>query len=110
MEEENLVSEIYESLSCKHEITREFIRTLVEAVKKFEKKQEVYTTNNISDSGELGLIIRIGDFLSEIKKYLSIGKEKRQELALTDEKITKDFLSIGTYGFIAYMVRQGKWK
>jgi len=110
MDEENLVSEIYNSLSCKHEITREFIRALVESVKKFDQKQEVYSTNNISDSGELGLIIRIGDFLSEIKKYLSISKEKRQELGLTEEKITKDFFNIGTYGTIAYIYRQGKWK
>lgn len=110
MDEEKLVSEIYSALSCKHEISKEFIRALVESIKKFDQKQEIYTTNNISDSGELGLIIRIGDFLSEIKKYLAISKEKRIELGLTEEKITKDFFNIGTYGFIAYLFRQGKWK
>jgi hypothetical protein len=110
MDEEKLAKEIFDSLECKHSITLEFINTFIEAVKKFEKKQEVFTTNNISDAGELGLVTRIGDFLSEIKKYLSVGEDKRRELMLTEEKITKNFFNIGTYGYIAYIFRNGKWK
>lgn len=110
MNEDELVQEVYDSLKCKQEITKEYIRTFLFSVVRFEKKQEVYTTNNISDSGEIGLVTRIGDFLSEIKKYLAVSKEKREELMLTDAKITKNFLDIGIFGFIAYIFRNGKWK
>jgi hypothetical protein len=110
MEEEKLEKEIYDSLNCKHEITKEFIKTVIEAIKNFERKQEIFTTNNISDSGEIGLVTRIGDFLSEVKKYLAVTPEKRKELSLTDEKMTKNFFNIGIYGLIAYIFRNGKWK
>jgi hypothetical protein len=106
---EKLVEEIFEALECKHEITKEYIRTLVQSVNKFERKQEVFTTNNISDSGEIGLFTRIGDRLSEIKKYLSVGQETRDELMLSEDKITKDFLDIGIFGFIGYIYRNKKW-
>ena len=106
---EKLVEEIFEKLECKHEITKEYIRTLLKSILKFERKQEVFTTDNISDSGEIGLFTRIGDRLSEVKKYLSVGQETRDELMLTEDKITKDFLDIGIFGFIGYIYRNKKW-
>jgi len=107
---EELVKEIFEKLECKHEVTKEYIRTIVKSVIKFETKQEVFTTNNISESGEIGLFTRLGDRLSEIKKYLSVSQETRDELMLTEDKITKDFLDIGIFGFIGYIYRNNKWK
>lgn len=107
---DQLVKEIFEKLECKHEITKEYIKTLVKSVTKFERKQEVFTTNNITDSGEVGLFTRIGDRISEIKKYLSVSQETRDELMLTEDKITKDFLDIGIFGFIGYIYRNKKWK
>ena len=107
---DELVKEIFERLNCKHEITKIYIKTLLETISRFEKKQEIYTTNNISDSGEIGIVTRIGDSLTEIKKYLSISQETRDELMLTDEKITKDFLDIGVFGIIGFIFRNGQWK
>ena len=106
---EELTEEIFEKLECKHDITKEYIKTLVKSVLKFERKQEVFTTNNISESGEIGLFTRLGDRLSEIKKYLSVSQETRDELMLTEDKITKDFLDIGIFGFIGYIYRNKKW-
>lgn len=106
---EKLVDEIFEKLECKHEVTKEYIRTIVKSVLKFETKQEVFTTNNISESGEIGLFTRLGDRLSEIRKYLSIDQEARDELMLSEDKITKDFLDIGIFGFIGYIYRNKKW-
>jgi hypothetical protein len=106
----SLTNSIFEELNCKHDITKEYISTVLESILKFEKKQEVFTTDNIADSGEIGLYTRIGDRLSEIKKYLSVSKESREELMLTDDKITKDFLDIGVFGFIGYIFKNNKWK
>lgn len=103
--EKELTEEIFEALNCRHEITKEYIETLLESIEKFDKKQEIFTTNNIADSGEIGIFTRIGDRLSEIKKYLSVSQESRDELMLTEDKITKDFLDIGIFGFIGAMER-----
>ncbi len=106
--EKELTEEIFEKLNCKHEITKEYINIVITSIAKFEKKQEVFTTNNIADSGEIGIFTRIGDRLSEIKKYLSVNQDARDELMLTEDKITKDFLNIGIYGFIGTMERTEK--
>lgn len=108
--EKELIEKVFKELNCKHEITKEYIETVLKSVTKFEIKQEIFTTNNIADFGEVGIFTRIGDRLSEIKKYLSISQESRDELMLTDEKITKDFLDIGIFGFIGYIFRNNKWK
>src|SRR5208337_236483 len=107
---DELEKEIYSKLDCKHEITKEYIKVLIESVKRFEKKQEVYDISNIADSGEIGIFTRIGDFFSKIKKYLSISEEKRKELMLTEEKVDKYFFDLGIYAFIATILRKGNWK
>ncbi len=107
---EELLNDIFKQCGCKHELTKTYIATLLESVSRFDKKQDVFSTNNISDTGEIGLQTRIGDALSEIRKYLAIDEDKRRELGLSDEKITKDFLDIGIFGFIGYIYRNGKWQ
>jgi hypothetical protein len=107
---EEIIQEIFEKFNCKHEITKKYIETVLASIKRFDKKQEIFTTENIADSGEIGLYTRIGDRQAEIKKYLSVGPETREDLMLTEEKITKDFLDIGVFGFMGYIYRNGKWK
>ena len=107
---EEIAQLIFEKFKCKHDITKEYIRTVLDSITRFDKKQDIFTTENIADSGEIGLFTRIGDRQTEIRKYLSVGQEARDELMLTEEKITKDFLDIGVFGFIGYIYRKGKWK
>ena len=110
MEKEKIIDLLYEELECKHGISKQFVSTLLEAIKRFDKKQDIFTTENIADTGEIGLHTRISDRIAEIKRYLSVSEDKREELMLTEEKITKDFLDIGIYGFIGYIYRKGNWK
>lgn len=110
MKQEELEQEIYDSLNCKHAITKQFIKVLLEALKRFEKKQEVFDTNNIADNGEIGVFVRLGDFYSKIKKYLAVNEEKREELLLTEDKINKYYLDLGVFSFIALIFRKGNWK
>lgn len=110
MEQKKLEQEIYTSLNCKHEISKQYIKVLLESLNRFEKKQEIFDTDNISNGGEIGVFVRIGDFLSKIKKYLAINEEKRAELLLTEDKINKYYLDLGTFAFIALIFRRGDWK
>jgi hypothetical protein len=107
---EELTEKIFKEFGCKHKNTEEFINTLLEAVKRFEKKQEIFSTENISDWGLVGLASRIGSYYSEIKKYLSVSEDKRIELMLTDEKLKKVFIDLGIFAFIAYIYQNGKWE
>lgn len=107
---DELTNEIFEQCGCSNEVTKTYITTLLDSIKRFDKKQEVFSTNNISDTGEIGLQTRIGDALSEIRKYLAVDDNKRRELGLNEDKITKDFLDIGIFGFIGYIYRNGKWQ
>ncbi len=107
---QEMTETIFKDFECKHDITKEYIETLLESVKRFDKKQEVFTTDNIADTGEIGIFTRISDRLTEIKKYLSVDEEAREELMLTKEKIVKDFLDIGIFGFIGYIYKNNKWK
>jgi hypothetical protein len=106
---EELIDKIFEELKCKHNISKNFIRALLEATKKFDLKQDIYETDNISSTGEIGILTRIGDAFFEIKKYLQVNDEKRSELQLTKEKILKDFIDVGVYGVIGYLYISGKW-
>lgn len=107
---EQLINKVFEQCGCKNEVTKAYISTLLDSIKRFDKKQEVFSTDNISDTGEVGLQTRIGDALSEIRKYLAVDEDKRRELGLTEEKITKDFLDIGIFGFIGHIYRKGDWQ
>ena len=107
---EELVDRLYKEIGCKHSITKEFLKALLEAAKRFDHKQDVYETENISNTGEIGILTRIGDAFYEIKKYLQINEDKRAELQLTKNKITKDFIDIGVFGVIGYLYMEGMWK
>jgi len=111
MANDELINLVSKELDIKHGITENLIKTLLEVViPDFDKKQDVYTTDNINETGEIGLQTRIGDRLAEIKKYLSLDKNAREELLLTDQKITNDFLNIGIFGLIGYIYRNNNWK
>jgi hypothetical protein len=111
MDADKLIELITKELGVNHAITNKFIDTLItNVIPAFDKKQDVYTTDNITETGEIGLQTRIGDRLTEIKKYLSLDKDKREELLLTDQKITNNFLDIGVFGLIGYIYRNNNWK
>jgi len=107
---EELINKLFDELGCKHSITKEFLKVLLEATKKFDYKQDIYETENISNTGEIGILTRIGDSYYEIKKYLQIGEDKRSELQLSEGKIMKDFQNIGIYGIIGYLYMIKVWK
>jgi len=107
---EDLINRIFEELKCKHNISKEFLKALLEATKRFDHKQDVYETDNISSTGEVGILTRIGDAFFEIRKYLEVDEDERVELQLTEEKIIKDFMDIGVFGLIGYLYIKGLWK
>lgn len=110
MDDKQIVEQVASELGISNEVTKEFIAVCLYAVRRFDKKQQIFTTDNVNDWGLIGLASKLGHYQSELKKYLSVGEENRSELGLTDQKIDKNFMDMGIYSFIAYIYRQGKWK
>lgn len=108
--DEKLVESIYESLGCKHKISKEFIRTILKSVFRFDKKQGVYDLQNIEEFGEVGLLVEINNRYKKIKKYYEVDDDKREELMLTEESIMKDYMDIAIFAMISYIYQLGKWK
>jgi monomeric isocitrate dehydrogenase len=107
---ENLVDAIYKELDCKHAISKEFIRTIIKSVSRFDKKQGIYDLQNINEFGEVGLLVEINNRYKKIKKYYEIDEDKREELMLTEESIMKDYIDIAVFAIISYIYKLGKWK
>ena len=110
MEDKEVIEQLANQLDVKNDVTKEFIATCLYAVRRFDKKQQIFTTDNVNDWGLIGLASKLGHYQTELKKYLSVSEENRSELGLTDEKINKNFMDMGIYSFIAYIYRQGNWK
>lgn len=108
--DEKLVESIYETLGCKHQISKEFIRTILKSIFRFDKKQGVYDLQNIEEFGEVGLLVEINNRYKKIKKYYEIDNDKREELQLTEESIMKDYMDIAIFAMISYIYQAGKWK
>lgn len=108
--DEKLVESIYETLGCKHQISKEFIRTILKSIFRFDKKQGVYDLQNIEEFGEVGLLVEINNRYKKIKKYYEVDDDKREELQLTEESIMKDYMDIAIFAMISYIYQAGKWK
>lgn len=107
---EGLVKDIYELSGCKHKISKEFIRTILKLIFRFDKKQGVYDLQNIEEFGEVGLLVEINNRYKKIKKYYEVDDDKREELMLTEKSITKDYMDIAIFAIISYIYKLGKWK
>lgn len=101
---------ISKELGVKFEITKEFISTCIQAIKRFDKKQEIFSVDIINDYGLIGIASKLSHYQQEIKKYLSVDEEKRVELGLSEEKMSKNLIDMGIYSFIAYMYINNKFK
>lgn len=107
---EELVEGIYETIGCKHQISKEFIRTILKSIFRFDKKQGVYDLQNIEEFGEVGLLVEINNRYKKIKKYYEIDDDKREELMLSEKSIMKDYMDIAIFAMISYIYKLGKWK
>jgi hypothetical protein len=105
-----LVDIIARDLKCNHEITKKFIDLTLQAIKRFDNKQDIYTTQNINEFGESGILFQINNKFKEIKKCLEVDQSRRNELMLTDEKIQKNYFDIAIFSLIAYLYKTGEWK
>lgn len=67
------------------------------------RKNKDYGTKNITEFGEVGLVIRITDKINRLK-HLVMGEQSR---AVTGETVTDTWIDISNYSIIAVMIQRG---
>ena len=75
----------------------------IENVATLDRKQRDYGSRNISEFGEIGILMRVWDKICRLKNLL--GKENPQ-----NESIDDSWLDMANYALIAILVRRGIWK
>ena len=103
---------LWTTLQCTEELTKEYIKTALEDIKLFDRKQHDYGSGNISKFGEFGVLVRSSDKLERLanlrKKQMELS-QPANSFAL-NETMEDSWADLSVYGVIARMVRGGVWK
>jgi hypothetical protein len=75
----------------------------IENVVVLDRKQRDYGSRNISEFGEMGILMRVWDKICRLKNLM--GKETAM-----NESIDDSWLDMANYAIIAILVRRGIWK
>jgi len=75
----------------------------IENVAVLDRKQRDYGSRNISEFGEMGILMRVWDKICRLKNLM--GKETAM-----NESIDDSWLDMANYAIIAILVRRGIWK
>jgi glutaredoxin 2 len=98
------VSRICNELKPEHaELILEFFATQVKALELFKKKQYDYGPSNISNFGDIGVLVRLNDKVERLKNLMFNNRSAE------NESIVDTWLDIGNYGLIGYMCYLGLW-
>lgn len=94
----------YSKTEIESELGGAFCEILSELVEIFDTKQSDYGPENITRTGEFGVVVRASDKVERLLHLLGNGKEPNHE---TIEDSWKD---LANYAVIGLMVHRGVWK
>ena len=102
MTEKTELQQQFAGLDLKTDMGVQAMKLALKFVKVLDEKQQDYAPDNITISGELGVIVRSQDKLCRLKHLL--GKE-----TVNNESVSDSWMDLANYGLIGYMVHNGKW-
>jgi len=102
MTEKTELQQQFAGLELKTDMGVQAMKLALKFVKVLDEKQQDYGPDNITISGELGVIVRSQDKLCRLKHLL--GKE-----TVNNESVSDSWMDLANYGLIGYMVHNGKW-
>ena len=102
MTEKTELQQQFAGLDLKTDMGVQAMKLALKFVKVLDEKQQDYGPDNITISGELGVIVRSQDKLCRLKHLL--GKE-----TVNNESASDSWMDLANYGLIGYMVHNGKW-
>ena len=69
-----------------------------------DRKQQDYGSSNISDCGEVGIVVRCNDKIARLKNLVLKSQTPNHE------SISDSWQDLANYAVIAQLVRKGVWK
>lgn len=100
---EKVVNVLYDNLRLEVPLSKEYLREIIKTVLIFDTKQQDYSADNISEFGEIGVLIRMNDKFARLKNLLLHNKSPNHE------KIEDTWMDISVYGIIGLLLRKNKW-
>lgn len=98
------IANVMSDLKPNHaDIIIDFLSTQLEALKLFKAKQYDYGPGNISNFGDIGVLVRLNDKIERLKNLMFSGN------AVLNESIEDTWIDIGNYGLIGLMCRRDLW-
>jgi hypothetical protein len=101
-------TELINQICDEYEITTEMGRVALEQALKnlslFDKKQRDYGSGNISDFGEIGVLIRLNDKINRLKNLL------KSQASVNFESVADTWDDIANYGLIGKLCHLKLWK
>ena len=101
----DLPDQIFRSLGCTEDLTRDFIKEVLGDIILFDRKQSDRGPENIIKFGEKGVLVRVVDKVARLEKLVWEGKVPK-----ISEPVESEWADISNYGVIARLVRSGEWK
>lgn len=73
------------------------------------KKQRDYSSANILECGEVGVVVRMNDKMARIKNLFGVTDGTYKFRAAQNESVDDSFRDIANYGIIALLLRRKKF-
>jgi hypothetical protein len=110
--DEKLVQMVFITLGCHESLTHEFIKIALEDIRTFDEKQHDYGSTNISETGEIGVLIRANDKMARLKNLNPLLRLQNglEPIEAKNESVEDSWRDGSVYCVIARMLRRGVWK
>ena len=101
---DELIASTVLALDLKTTAAQEFLRFALQNLVIFDNKQQDYGSENISDFGTFGVVVRMNDKFRRLKTLFN----KRRKRPV-NESIEDSFRDISNYAIIALMLEKNLW-
>jgi Nucleotide modification associated domain 1 len=98
-----LITQLADQLGLKTAAGKAALEVALENIRTLDRKQQDYGSRNISDFGELGVLVRVNDKAQRIRNLIERGA------AASNEPIIDSWLDLANYGIIGYLVATHRW-
>ena len=102
---EHIALQLMDTLELEQEITFEYLLRALRCAQLFDKKQHDYGPDNISQFGDLGVLIRLNDKIQRLKNLMLSGEQPQ----FSAETFTDTWMDVSVYGVIGLMCLDGSW-
>jgi len=100
----DMFTSMFDKLGIETEMGKKAFLVAIEHIQVLDKKHKDYGPRNISDFGEIGVLVRTNDKVQRLINLLNSDGPPQ------NESPDDSWLDISNYGIIARLVRKGLWR